>query len=121
MAHHANTAHQVRTPRRSRVHEIPASRNVDLDALPLFAITGGVVVEIGIVHQTFEIQGQMGVDPETDTQTTREIGVDLAITIRNRGADPRDDVPAAVAGVRGGHGRALHAGVLGVRHAYGTG
>src|SRR5690348_2983493 len=113
MAHHANAAHQVRAPRRRRIHEIPASRNVDLDALPLFAITGGVVVEIGIVNQTFEIQGQMGVDPETDTQTTREISVDLAITIWNRGANTRHDVPAAVAGIRP-HGT-LHAGVLGVR------
>ena len=72
VAHCAQAAHEVRTPARTDVAEEPAAGNVELHAFPLVAVARRAALEIGIVDGVFEINREVRVDPDADTDTAEQ-------------------------------------------------
>src|SRR5262249_7738050 len=90
----ADAAHDVRTPAGTDVAEEPAAGNGELNALPLMTFADRAVVVVRVVDAVFEIDGEVRVVPNADSDAEEGGSLRIAFAVRNDCTDARCDVPS---------------------------
>jgi hypothetical protein len=98
------------TPARTDVAEEPAAGNAQLHAFPLVAVARRVAAEIVVVDRVFEIDCEVRVHPNADTDAAIQVSIGRSTAVGFDVANTWSDVPAAgiILGLRYAHATKCH-------------